>query len=584
MGETKRTILVAGPGALLVALAACTSGPRFEHSFGGAGTEASGGDGSGGAVETGATEGAGAGAADTRGGAASDDSGDSGGAPKLDVSPGADDGDLPSACRVGDELDAIGDCTEQAAPDSFAPTLEWSFDTDPVTRFPLQALTIPLVGNFTDDDGSGTIDLCDTPDVVLVAGLFVNYGMACNVYVLDGATGALHVRIPDAEGVSCLGTPAFADIDGDAAPEIVAVTIDPSTGQVGLKAFEHDGAVKWAASDVGANATETLWQGAAVAIHDLDADGDAEIVVGHAVFDHEGGLLWEQPNPEQGEGEASTAADLDGDGLMEVITGHAVYRHDGALVFDLYPTVSSGSFAQVANLDDDPDPEILFATEDGLVMVSHDGTIEFGPVRPTGVPVANQNTWMRPATIHDFDGDGEAEWAHAAAEVYAVYDGPDAADVVWQGPVADLSGGSASTAFDFLGDGIAEAMYADEHVLGVYDGQTGAQLLGEARCSSTFTDYPVVADVDDDGSAEILVVSTICSDNAPKKPALQVFGEAENRWIQARRIWNQHAYYVTNIKEDGTLPQAPVNNWESFNTFRTNAQIGDGGLCIPPQG
>ena len=85
-------------------------------------------------------------------------------------------------------------------------------------------------------------------------------------------------------------------------------------------------------------------------------------------------------------------------------------------------------------------------------------------------------------------------------------------------------------------------------------------------------------------SAEILVVSTLCMDNAPKKPALQVFGEAESRWVQARRIWNQHAYYVTNVKEDGTLPREPVNNWESFNTFRTNAQIEGGGLCIPPQG
>jgi hypothetical protein len=565
-------------GVWLSGLVACTSGPRSEQDF------AEGGTGGAATDDGPTTEGAsatdGADATGSTGRAAGEDD-DTGDTPKLDVSPGgSDDGDPPNACRVGDELDAVGDCTEEAPPESFAPTLEWSFDTDPVTRLPLQALSIPLVGNFTDDDGSGTIDLCDTPDVVLVAGLFVNYGLACSVYVLDGATGAMHVRIPDSEGVSCVGTPAFADIDGDGAPEIVAPTI--LGGQNGVKAFEHDGTPKWTAPNAGEGATQTFWQGAAVAIHDLDADGDAEIVVGHAVFDHEGELLWEHPNPEQAEGEASTAADLDGDGMLEVITGHAAYRHDGTVIFDLHPTVSAGSFPQVGNLDGDPDPEILLATEEGLVLVSHDGAIELGPVRPTGVPMTNQHTWMRPATIHDFDGDGEAEWAHAAAEVFAVYQG--AASVVWQGPVADLSGGSAGTAFDFLGDGIAEAMYADESTLGVYDGQTGASVLSQARCSSTFTDYPVVADVDDDGSAEILVVSTLCMDNAPKKPALQVFGEAESRWVQARRIWNQHAYYVTNVKEDGTLPREPVNNWESFNTFRTNAQIEGGGLCIPPQG
>ena len=31
------------------------------------------------------------------------------------------------------------------------------------------------------------------------------------------------------------------------------------------------------------------------------------------------------------------------------------------------------------------------------------------------------------------------------------------------------------------------------------------------------------------------------------QPALQVLRDADDRWIQARRIWNQHAYYVTNV-------------------------------------
>ncbi|MEX1368538.1 MAG: hypothetical protein AB1Z98_35745 [Nannocystaceae bacterium] len=85
----------------------------------------------------------------------------------------------------------------------------------------------------------------------------------------------------------------------------------------------------------------------------------------------------------------------------------------------------------------------------------------------------------------------------------------------------------------------------------------------------------MVADIDNDGSAEILVVSY---NNAP---ALQAIRDAEDRWIQARRIWNQHAYYVTNVREDSTIPQVPVDNWPLLNTFRTNAQIEGGGLCKP---
>ena len=45
--------------------------------------------------------------------------------------------------------------------------------------------------------------------------------------------------------------------------------------------------------------------------------------------------------------------------------------------------------------------------------------------------------------------------------------------------------------------------------------------------------------------------------------------DVEDRWIQARRIWNQHTYHVTNVREDGTIPQHEPPHWEALNTFRT---------------
>ena len=67
------------------------------------------------------------------------------------------------------------------------------------------------------------------------------------------------------------------------------------------------------------------------------------------------------------------------------------------------------------------------------------------------------------------------------------------------------------------------------------------------------------------------------------KISRNLFGDAEDRWIQARRIYNQHAYSVTNVREDGTLPDEVLNNWEYFNTFRVNSQI-DGGVPCKPAG
>ena len=68
----------------------------------------------------------------------------------------------------------------------------------------------------------------------------------------------------------------------------------------------------------------------------------------------------------------------------------------------------------------------------------------------------------------------------------------------------------------------------------------------------------------------------------PSSPTVQVIRDVEDRWIQARRIWNQHTYHVTNVREDGTIPRVEPKSWELFNTFRTNIQIERGALCQPP--
>jgi hypothetical protein len=61
-----------------------------------------------------------------------------------------------------------------------------------------------------------------------------------------------------------------------------------------------------------------------------------------------------------------------------------------------------------------------------------------------------------------------------------------------------------------------------------------------------------------------------------------VIRDREDRWIQARRIWNQHTYHVTNVEENGTIPRFEAPSWRSLNTYRTNAQIEDGIVCRPP--
>lgn len=483
---------------------------------------------------------------------------------KFDVGTFADMGVPEPTCEVVDDMNAVGQCEQSAPPDSFEPDTQWSFMGPPGFE---HSISTPLVANLTDDDDNGVIDLCDVPDVLVVAGpLFGDTGPS-KIIALDGETGEPHFEF--AELVQFAATPALGDIDGDGLPEVVAVEPDAS-GR--LIAFEHDGALKWF--------SDTIWtaaQSSAIALADVDADGDVEIIAGARLYDHDGTELWARTDLIYS---ASTAADLDGDGMLEIITSGSAYRPDGSTYWSVPGIVNQGGLAahpQVADVEEDGTPEVVFAANDGIWLVDHEGTVIWSSFRPTGEP----SDWNRPLDIHDLDGDGLPEFGANAANHYGVWNFDQSE--VWSAAIADPSGQSGGTAFDFLGAGEAQTVYADEHFLHVYDDQ-GIELLNAPRTSGTVIEYLVVADIDNDGSAEILVVSnTLFGGQLPY--TITAIRDVEDRWIQGRRIWNQHTYHVTNVREDGTLPQIEPPNWTGLNTFRTQAQIEGGEVCLPePQG
>ncbi len=154
----------------------------------------------------------------------------------------------------------------------------------------------------------------------------------------------------------------------------------------------------------------------------------------------------------------------------------------------------------------------------------------------------------------------------------------------------DSSRVTGSSVFDFNGDGAAEVIYNDECYFRIYRGLDGDVIFREPSESRTRTENPVVADVDSDGNAEIVFAvsneSNFCTnrgrgllpvdgdDSFPFNNGLEVWGEPSDLWVSARRIYNQHAYGVTNVYESGGLPVVPQGGWEDFggrayNTFRS---------------
>jgi hypothetical protein len=324
----------------------------------------------------------------------------------------------------------------------------------------------------------------------------------------------------------------------------------------------EDGTPLWMSYDPSIGSVKAVCGG--VGIYDLDGDGQAEVVLGNVILNGRTGAVRGVGARGVGTGHSfgyaafGVAADIDADGDQEVVVGNALYDADGnTLWFNGEPD----GFVAVANFDDDPQGEIVVTWYPGNIRLQDDdGTVLWqSPSFATGATIG-------PPTVADFDGDGEPEIGVAGNNVYAVIETDGT--LKWSNPVTDVSSGfTGSSVFDFEGDGRAEVVYADENDVWVFDGATGAVKLQEPEHSSaTCSEYPVVADVDNDGHAEIVYTSSAYSG---VEQGVRVIGDQDDSWMAGRPTWNQHGYAITNVNDDGTVPANPTQNWPTYNNFRS---------------
>ncbi|MBT1688442.1 T9SS type B sorting domain-containing protein [Dawidia soli] len=168
--------------------------------------------------------------------------------------------------------------------------------------------------------------------------------------------------------------------------------------------------------------------------------------------------------------------------------------------------------------------------------------------------------------IADIDGDGKMNAVYVSGgQLYALKEGPTSLEQLWVENVTEqTSGFTGCTMFDFNADGKSEIVYRDEDYLYIYTTDASGNVTRSTpiRCASrTSNEYPIVADMNGDGSTEICVVCS--TDESQFGRNLTLYNDAEVRvyesanvpWVPARKVWNQHGYFVVNVNDDLTIPK-----------------------------
>jgi len=383
------------------------------------------------------------------------------------------------------------------------------------------------------------------PDGSLQGAIFVHgYDKKIRSYTIDGTL----LNVSD-RATSCDGMVSFADFNGDGYPEVYT----------GSDIFDA-ATLKWLCSGPASGNKGLSFRGAAVGVvnhhrcyytmslaSNVLGDERQELICGNTIYDVN---IVSRTNPAQNsitvnktitppsgfpqDGHVSLA-DLDLDGECEVLVvrddtddhtqGTAYYYayrpSDGQILFHKTNNCLCEGYPLIGNIDDDPHPEIVF--------------------------LEKQN--YPPMYIYC--------WRYTTQE---------GLKTIWSYQHEDTSGQTGITLFDFNQDGIMEIVYRDSQNLRIINGNTSSphNVFSRRMAAGTGTEYPIVADINGDGCAEIVATGLLDQySNLPGHGAIHVFGCPGN-WSPARPVWNQYMYHVTNVNEDLTIPTSCFNKATIF--------------------
>lgn len=374
--------------------------------------------------------------------------------------------------------------------------------------------------------------------------IFVHtYDKLIRAYSIDGSL----LRVSD-RPTSCDGMLSLADFNGDGYPEIYsgsdifdAATLKwlcsgPANGNKGL-------GFRGPPLQTAVNTHHTYY--AMSLAYNVLGDENQELVCGNTIYDVN---IVSRTDPSQN---SIT--------VNKTITPPSGFSQDGHVL--------------IADFDLDGESEVIVLrdnTDDHTL-----GYIYIYAYKPSNGQILFQKAHHAYCTSYPFigniDEDPYPEIVLLEKQLYSPamlfcwrYTPQDGLTTVWEQEHNDSSGQTGLTLFDFNQDGIMELVYRDNQYLRIINGSGKSHitsndtiqpynLYSKRMSAGTGVEYPIVADVNGDGLAEIVATGLLNSSQEVGYGGIHVFGSPDN-WSPARPVWNQYMYHVTNVNQDLTVP------------------------------